>query len=483
VSLWRAEAGVMAKAAIDAAASLPSKEAAKVYARHGYFLLQYHGAIPGALGSPSGASGADSDDDDDHGEGPAGGAGAASPAAPSDRTLGLQAAAASLERATALAPDAVLPWRHLGIAYTALKRLREAEAAAAQAVAAAARDPAAGGKAPWELHYRHAKALKRLDDTAGAAAKYCDALEAEPRADVALYWLRIVAGSPFFAGFPPALRARVTGLLAQHAERAAALPAVPHEYIRKLFDGYSRHFDEHLTQRLGYATPAALARLALAVAAEGGCGAAPLWDAAADLGCGTGLAGVEFRRFVRRLAGVDLSAGMVAEARARAGVYDAADVAEVEAWLAAQPAGAYDLVVCADVLVYIGALEGVFTGVARAMRPRRPASRGENALAAGGAGLGPHEGRRPPPPLFVVSTEAELEEAAATASANGAPARCGFRLAPTGRCVHARGYVLALAAANGFTPRSVTRQAIRRNAGEDVIGDLYVLEFVGLPPP
>ena len=37
----------------------------------------------------------------------------------------------------------------------------------------------------------------------------------------------------------------------------------------------------------------------------------------ADLGCGTGLAGAAFRPLVRRLAGVDLSPAMVAQARAK----------------------------------------------------------------------------------------------------------------------------------------------------------------------
>lgn len=34
--------------------------------------------------------------------------------------------------------------------------------------------------------------------------------------------------------------------------------ACPPEIVSKLFDGYSDHFDDHLVNKLGYKTPAAL---------------------------------------------------------------------------------------------------------------------------------------------------------------------------------------------------------------------------------
>lgn len=74
--------------------------------------------------------------------------------------------------------------------------------------------------------------------------------------------------------------------------------------------------------------------------------------------------------------------------------------------------------------------------------------------------------------------EAAAAAAAAAPGAAGSAATApgpGFRLTGTGRCVHARGYVLTLAAAHGFAPVSVTRRAIRQNAGADVLGDLFVL--------
>lgn len=493
VALRRSEAAILAAAAVSAAVSggvassrsddrsgsgrqrghciscMPAEEAAKVYARHGYFLLQYHGIIRGALGAPDFKH-----PDNDEGGSDAHDESSAVYQCTEEQRAGLLQAIASLENATQLAPTVSLPWRHLSTAYTAAGKLKAAAEAAERAVTVAA--AAGGAKAAWELHYRHGKALKRIGDAAGAVAKYCDALDADPTADLPLYWLRISSATPAAAAWPASVAQRVHGRLDKHAARLAALPAVPHEYIRKLFDGYAKHFDEHLTQALAYKTPNSLLRLALEVAAglpkpatQSGITHAsrprPAWNACADLGCGTGLAGVEFRPYVRRMAGVDLSAGMVDEARARPGVYDSLDVGEVEAWLASQPEGVYDLAVCADVLVYIGPLEGVFSGVARVMRPCTAhavgPSNGENDAVA--------------PRLFVVSTEADLGDPVAAAGAAPSP---GYKLSSTGRCVHARAYVEAAASAAGFAARTVVRQPIRRNAGADVIGDLYVFELV-----
>jgi predicted TPR repeat methyltransferase len=173
---------------------------------------------------------------------------------------------------------------------------------------------------------------------------------------------------------------------------------------------------------------------------------------------------------------------MVAEARARK-IYEELDAEEIESWLSrhptsgssasasrggagdvsmgvgvggAQPTGHFDLVVSADVLVYIGPLEGIFQKTAASMVPSQPGS-----------------GRAPS--LFVFSTEALGSEDEIVPLSRGP----GYALSPTGRCVHARTYILGLAATNGFELCKVTRQPIRKNAGADVIGDLFVLEYVG----
>jgi predicted TPR repeat methyltransferase len=84
-----------------------------------------------------------------------------------------------------------------------------------------------------------------------------------------------------------------------------------------------------------------------------------------DLGCGTGLAGDAFRAGAMRLDGIDLSPAMIEKARAR-GIYDALSVGDLEETLA-QGADAYDLILAADTLVYLGDLTNVMRGAARTL--------------------------------------------------------------------------------------------------------------------
>ena len=71
-----------------------------------------------------------------------------------------------------------------------------------------------------------------------------------------------------------------------------------------------------------------------------------------DAGCGTGLAGLAVRDLAGYLAGFDLSPRMVQKAEAR-GLYDALWVGDlVDSILARRDT--FDLVLAADVLVYVG---------------------------------------------------------------------------------------------------------------------------------
>jgi predicted TPR repeat methyltransferase len=86
---------------------------------------------------------------------------------------------------------------------------------------------------------------------------------------------------------------------------------------------------------------------------------------ALDLGCGTGLCGVLMRPLSGRLDAVDLSANMVARSAARK-VYDSVQQADLVEYLRTT-AEHYDLIVAADVFIYVGALEAVFAGVAQVL--------------------------------------------------------------------------------------------------------------------
>lgn len=133
------------------------------------------------------------------------------------------------------------------------------------------------------------------------------------------------------------------------------------KYVAGVFDDYADHFDEHLTRKLAYRVPEALAALA-----------APYGDfeAAIDLGCGTGLVAAALAGRVRAIDGIDLSRRMIEKARQR-GLYrqlalgDCEDILRTDAAFA----GPYDLVLAADVFIYVGALDGVISAAVARMTP------------------------------------------------------------------------------------------------------------------
>jgi len=90
-----------------------------------------------------------------------------------------------------------------------------------------------------------------------------------------------------------------------------------------------------------------------------------------DLGCGTGLAGAVFRPFAARLVGVDLSPAMIARAHAK-GDYDRLTVGSLAAFLADEIASktTYDLVLAAEVFVYLSEPAPVLADIARVLTPR-----------------------------------------------------------------------------------------------------------------
>ncbi|MBX3634849.1 MAG: methyltransferase domain-containing protein [Rubrivivax sp.] len=142
-------------------------------------------------------------------------------------------------------------------------------------------------------------------------------------------------------------------------------PQPPAAYVERLFDGYADDFDEHLQQRLHYRTPQVLAEM-VREAAAGGAGDKP-FEAALDLGCGTGLVAPLLAPLAQALDGVDLSSAMLAKARELA-LYRDLVHGDIVTHLQGSERR-YGLVVAADVFVYLGALDAVFTGVRRVLQP------------------------------------------------------------------------------------------------------------------
>ena len=140
----------------------------------------------------------------------------------------------------------------------------------------------------------------------------------------------------------------------------AAPACAPRGYVQRLFDDYADDFDQHLVGQLGYCAPEVLQRLLVGLGR-------PAFGHGLDLGCGTGLCGPQLRPLVRQLTGVDLSAAMLDAARRR-GSYDALVQADLAEHLASTD-DRHDLVVSADVFIYVGDLAPVFSGVRRVLQP------------------------------------------------------------------------------------------------------------------
>ena len=209
------------------------------------------------------------------------------------------------------------------------------------------------------------------------------------------------------------------------ATGAGSAPAgAPSGYVRSLFDDYADQFDEHLVQVLGYRAHIALTRhLGRLVQAR--------FESALDLGCGTGLCGPLLKPATSRLTGVDLSDRMLEKERALA-VYDRLVNADIVSHLVADQRHPR-LIVAADVFIYVGDLEPVFSrGAPRDVCGRHLLLLGRNRPLA------------------------------------------NFELLPSLRYAHSESYLRGLAEAHGFNVLAAIREPLR-NDQRDAIEGLCLL--------
>jgi predicted TPR repeat methyltransferase len=139
-----------------------------------------------------------------------------------------------------------------------------------------------------------------------------------------------------------------------------SVDTAPGTYVAGLFDGYAENFEEHLVKDLEYDTPKFLQTTLSMVVPQ-----TSHFSVAMDLGCGTGLCGVAFRDSVGSIDGVDISKKMVERAREK-GVYRnlwSGDLLDVLTSLDEK----YQLIIAADVFIYVGNLEAVFNTLAQRM--------------------------------------------------------------------------------------------------------------------
>ncbi|MDR7271048.1 putative TPR repeat methyltransferase [Pelomonas saccharophila] len=335
-----------------------------------------------------------------------------------------------LKRALAQRPDSAPALNNLGNTLGSLGRHQEAVQAFERALAVRPEDAKA-------LRNR-GTSLRALERPVEALASFDAALALQPRYPEALIGraeclLTLHRRGQAIEAFQQALALGKDVDQIQYALAAlgvgSAPSAAPAGYVEALFDMYAHNFDDHLVKTLGYRTPELLcAELQHADPPRGG--------EVIDLGCGTGLCGPLLRPLAGRLTGVDLSGLMLAKAR-ELDLYDELVQGDIAAALQGQ-ARRFDIAVAADVFVYIGDLEAVFTATAAALR-------------SGG--------------LFAFSVEA-CEDGS------------DFSLGAKRRYAHSLAYLQRLAATHGFTPESSTRCAIRKESDEAVDGLLVVMRRV-----
>jgi predicted TPR repeat methyltransferase len=298
-----------------------------------------------------------------------------------------QEAADLLEEALAQEPDNAEALGHRAMALAELGQHAAALACVERSLALAP-----GSGAGWSLRGNLMKDLGRIDE---AVASFRNAIERGADHELNRYCLAALTGQD------------------------APLNA-PSQYVQSLFDSYAEGFDLHLVHVLKYRAPQVL----VAGLQRSG----RRFERALDLGCGTGLCGPLLRPLAGTLDAVDLSANMVSRATTL-GLYDEVTQADVAQYLA-QTEHRYDLVLAADVFIYVGALEAVFAGIARAL------------LTEG---------------VFCFSVEAATEGQ-------------DLALRPSLRYAHSRDYIERLAATHGLALTDIAQQPIREDQGTPIDG-------------
>lgn len=204
------------------------------------------------------------------------------------------------------------------------------------------------------------------------------------------------------------------------------------QYVEELFDNYAESFEESLIEKLHYQVPQLIKRELLEVVPK-----TTKFSHLLDLGCGTGLAGLVLKDMARALTGVDISHRMLEKA-AEKNIYHHLVPADIKKF-ASQTDELYDLIVAADVFIYIGNLEETFQQI--------------DEMAA-------------PEALLVFSMEGHGDKNREEP----------LLLGTTGRFTHSLEYITTLAREHKMTILRQTEVTLREEASSPLQGWLFVLK-------
>ena len=220
--------------------------------------------------------------------------------------------------------------------------------------------------------------------------------------------------------------AAATHMLA--ALKGEITPTAPPEYITLTFDRYAGRFDHHIQKVLGYTAPITLAEMTSEATGR------TTFGHCLDLGCGTGLSGAAFQPLADQLTGVDLSPLMLSKAQEK-NIYSRLECSEILAFLETEQQH-YDLIVAADVFIYLGQLDPVFQRLQNCADP--------GAILA--------------------------------CSIERAPSQSPYTLQVSGRYAHHPDYLIQEARRAGFDVKNHREHDLRQENNDWITGDLFIFE-------
>ena len=247
--------------------------------------------------------------------------------------------------------------------------------------------------------------FQKIDNNEAAAAAFNDVLKIDTENSQAKFLLATVQDTP-----PPA---KPDG-----------------DYVKRLFDEFADHFDDSL-EKVDYNAPEQLIALAKQILPDSD---SPLFLNILDIGCGTGLTGMQFKSLSQSLKGIDISPRMLDSARKR-GVYDELEENEILNALVRHQNDT-DIIVSADTFPYFGDLESVFLSVTSALK--------DNGLF-----------------LFTVETHESNDD---------------YLLGKTARYSHSEKYIKDVAKRRGLEVLNCDDTVYRKEAGNDVNGLIVALK-------
>lgn len=282
-----------------------------------------------------------------------------------------------------------------------------------------------------------AESYLHMGKTDPAIDAYKKAIRAKPEMaawhhNIAILYLRANERALAKQHFSQALTLQPDNKIAQHMLAALdtnTTASAPSEYVKSLFDQYADHYNQHVKNDLQYNVPILMRHAINKFITE-----STTQQYILDLGCGTGLCGIYFRDLAKHLIGADISPNMLLEAR-KLGAYDLLCCCNILETIPGLNLEYFDIVLAADVFVYIGELSLLFSMLKNSMRPH---------------GL-------------LTFTIEELNDGAE------------YHLQTTGRYAHTHNYITKLCAQFDFVIKVSDAITPRWQDGKPTPGRLYVL--------